>query len=198
MTDEARRPVVDDVGVLLPASWWTVPLGEAAARRGAVARLVDEQVGHADVHATLRADLRRRLGAVADDAAAAGGRLLAVSFMRAAGVPVPATVTLYRLDGLGLGHLAELEASLAESVGFDSVEAADGPNGRVLRRVGRRSAPDDLTDEPTEVLVVEYWLAVEGVDTLVQLTFSSPLVELRDALLELFDTVAASVGPAES
>ncbi|MBO9556334.1 hypothetical protein [Cellulomonas sp.] len=198
MTPDARRPRVDDVGVLLPASWWTVPLAEPDARRAAVARLVDEQVGRADVHASLRADLRGRLATVADDAAAAGGRIFAVSFMRAAGVPVPATLTLYRLDGLGHGDLAELETSLAEQPGFDAVEAADGPSARVVRRVSRRAAPDDLTDEPRQVLVVEYWLAVEGVETLVQLAFSSPLVELRDALLELFDTVAASVGPADS
>ena len=195
---ETRRPRVDDVGLLLPASWWTVPLADPDARRAAVARLVDEQVGRADVHASLRADLRGRLrrSRTTPPQRVGGCSRCRSSAPRAS--RSPATLTLYRLDGLGHRDLAELETSLAEQPGFDAVEAADGPHARVVRRVSRRAAPDELTDEPRQVLVVEYWLAVEGVDSLVQLTFSRPLVELRDALLELFDTIAASVGPAEA
>lgn len=91
--DDVRRPSADGWGVLLPASWWTIDLRDHDARRRSVATLVDHQVGRADEHASFRRDVRERLNRVAQDAASAGGRLMAMSLMRVGGVPIPATMT---------------------------------------------------------------------------------------------------------
>lgn len=45
------------------------------------------------------------------------------------------------------------------------------------------------------MLLADYWLDLDDGSGLVLLTFSSPLVEAREALLPLFDTVVASVTP---
>ena len=191
-----RRPTADGWGILLPSTWWTVDLREAEARRRSVAALVEQQTGRADVHASLRADLRRHLEGVAEQAAAAGGVLMAVSLMVAGGLPVPATMTVYRLpvaSDLAIEGMAQIEAVFREQGGHDALELAEGRMGPVLRRVSRRSGTEDLGASTVTMLLVDYWLEPGDGRGLVSFTFSSPLVEARDALLELFDAVVASV-----
>ncbi|HEY3438856.1 MAG TPA: hypothetical protein VGK35_14320 [Actinotalea sp.] len=200
-TSEARRPTVDSLGILLPASWWTIDLRDDAARTRSVAALVEQQIGRADVQATLRADIRRELGQAAEQAAAAGGRLMAVSLMQADGLPLSATLTAYRVPGADLTGtgLTELEGVLRDSAqGTDvAIDLAEGARGPVLRRVTRRSGAADLGAERLSMLVADYWLDPDDGHGLLLLTFSSPLVEARDAWLGLFDTIVASVAPAE-
>lgn len=198
--DAARRPRVDSFGILLPGSWWTIDLRAAGARRRSVAQVVDHQLGRTDDRAALRADARRHLNRVAADAARAGGRLLAVSLMVAGGLPLPATLTVYRLPGQDLTTrgMAELRASLHDDgPGECRLDLADGPVGPMLRRVGRRAAPDDLGASELPMLVADYWLDPDDGQGLLYLVFSSPVIEAQDALVHLFDVIAGSVGPAE-
>lgn len=193
-----RRPRVDAVGLLLPAAWWTIDLRGEDSRRRSVAQLVAEQVA-GDDRAALRADLRSQLETAAGDAARAGGRLMAVSLMRAGDVPVPATVTVYRVAGSLSGEQeGELEAQLRASASpDDSLEAAVGPAGPVLRRVSTRTGPARLGAEAVPLLVVDYWLEPGDARGLLYFAFSSPLVAAREPLMELFDAIVSSVGPAE-
>ncbi|MGY4644812.1 hypothetical protein [Cellulomonas sp. URHB0016] len=159
---DVRRPRVDGLGLLLPESWWTVDLTSEASRRRSVAKLVEHQVGRDDQRANLRADLRKELGRAVDESADRGGLMMAISLMRAGDVPVPATLTVYRVPGAGLlgVGLDELELILRAGSGtFDSLDLAEGPRGPVLRRVGRRDGPEDLGAEKVEMLVAEYWLS---------------------------------------
>jgi hypothetical protein len=199
--DDARAFRADGVGIVLPASWWTIDLRTEESRRRSVSRLVEQQLGRADHRASLRAELRRELGGAADQAAAAGGRLMAVSLMQAQGFPISATLTTYRMPGGDLtGHgVAELESVMRSSAEGDDValDLAEGTLGAVLRRVSRRSGPAALSAEDVPMLVVDYWLDPDDGHGLMLLTFSTPLVELREVFLDLFDTVVASVGPAE-
>ena len=200
-TPDARRPTIDSLGILLPASWWTIDLRDETARTRSVAALVERQIGRADIQATVRADIRRELGQAAEQAAAAGGRVMAVSLMRADRMPLAATLTAYRVPGTDLTGtgLTELEGALRDSAqGSEiTIDLADGPRGPVLRRVSQRPGPVDLGAERLSMLIVDYWLDPEDGLGLMLLTFSSPLVEVRDAWLELFDTIVASVAPAE-
>jgi len=195
--DDVRRPSNDGWGLLLPAAWWTIDLRDKEARRGSVAGLVDRQVGRADDRAGLRHDLRKRLDAVAEQAAAAGGRLMAVSLMRVGEIPVPATMTVYRLaddtDLVGQG-LHEIEAVIgAEPGSYDALEMAEGPGGPVLRRVTRRPGPEDLGAAAIEMLVADYWLDPDDGKGLLTFAFSTPLIHAREPFLELFDAIVASV-----
>lgn len=195
----ALRPLADGWGVLLPSSWWSVPLATPQGRRKGIAALVEEQVGRADQHAGLRADLRRHLEQAADDAAAAGGRILAVSLMRAGGVPVPATLTVYRVPGAGLLErgVAEMHDVLAADDGAaDALELAEGPSGAVLRRVTRRPGAASVGGQGVELLLADYWVDPGDGRGPLCLSFSTPLVGQAPAMLELFDVIVASVGPA--
>lgn len=132
-----RRPRVGSVGFLLPASWWTIDLATEESRRRSVSRLVDQQVGRADDRAGLRADARKQLGDAADQAAAAGGRVMAVSLMQAQGVPITATLTVYRVPGgevTGIG-LVELESIMrvADDGVLEWPGDAEGRRGRGVR-----------------------------------------------------------------
>lgn len=197
---QARHQSAAGVGLLLPASWWTIGLTDEHGRRASIAHLVDQQIGRGDERAALRADTRKHLQASADDAAAAGGRLMAISLMQAGGVPVPATMTLYRLPGADLTGqgVAQLEAVMRPGTeGSDSLDLADGPLGPVLRRVRRRPGPKDLGAERLTMLTVDYWLDPEDGQGLVYLVFSSPIGQVEEPLLALFDAIMGSIGPSE-
>lgn len=196
--EAALRPLADGWGVLLPSSWWSISLATESTRRKGVASLVEEQVGRADVKASLRADLRRHLDGVADSAAAAGGRILAVSLMRAEGIPVPATLTVFRVPGGGLLErgVAEMHDVLAaDSDASDALELAEGPSGAVLRRITRRPGSEALGGEGVELLLADYWVDPGDGRGLLCLSFSTPLVGQAHAMLGLFDVIVASVGP---
>lgn len=196
----ARRATAEGWAVLLPASWWTIDLRTEEARRGAVAALVERQVGRADDRASLRAEIRRHLVRAADDASRAGGRFMAVSLMRVGDRPVPATLTLYRLLGADLTAqgVVELEAVLRPgTTEEDRLDLAEGPVGPVLRRVTRRAGSAEVGGEDVPLLVADYWVDPGDERGLLHLSFSTPMVAVTDAMLTLFDTVVASVGPVE-
>ena len=206
MTDAAtvRRPTADGWGLLLPASWWTVDLRDEQARRRSVAALAERQIGRQDDRASLRADLRKHLDRAADDAAAAGGLFMAISLMRVGDVPRPASLTAFRLPGEGLTSsltgtgVRELEAVLRPDLPAGvALDIADAPAGPVLRRVAQRSGSADLGARDVSLLLADYWLDPGDGRGLLFLSFSTPLVQAREPLLQLFDMVISSVGPVD-
>ncbi|MGY4644615.1 hypothetical protein [Cellulomonas sp. URHB0016] len=194
----ARPQRVGGVRLVLPATWWVIDLRDASARRRSIAALVEEQLGRGDELAALREDLRRHLGVTAIDAGALGGQLMAISLTRAGPVPIPASVTVYRSPAGSARSetLKDVEAALrADARTDDTVDAAEGPTGPVLRRTRIGSGIEELGAQDVPMLLADYWLDPGDGAGLLSLTFSSPLVEARDALLPLFDTVVASVAP---
>jgi hypothetical protein len=197
VSDEVRGSTSGGLGLVLPASWWTIDLRDEQARRRSVTTVVDRQVGRSDKLAQLRADARTRLLDAASTAASAGGLLMAVSLMRAADVPISATLTLYRVPGaVGSGDaLAALESTLRAAEPTDGVtlDIADGAFGPVLRRASVRGGPSELGARDVEMLVVDYWTDPGDGDGLVLLTFSTPLLDLREGMLDLFDAIVATL-----
>lgn len=206
MTDglAVRRPTADGWGLLLPATWWTVDLRDEQARRRSVATLAEQQIGRQDDRAALRADLRKHLDRAADDAATAGGLFMAISLMRVGDVPLPASLTVFRLPGEGLTStltgtgVRELEAVLRSDLPAGvALDIADAPAGPVLRRVSQRSGSADLGAQDVPLLLADYWLDPGDARGLLYLSFSTPLVQAREPVLELFDMVVSSVGPVD-
>jgi len=194
-----RTAIPADVGVVVPGDWWLIPLVDAEARRRAVRGLVDRQFQGVDDQPHLKHDLRQRLSVSAEQAAGANGRLMAVSIGRVGGIPLSATLTTYWIPlgaPLGSSHLDDLTANLvdidagAHGVRYDKAEFEAGP---ALRRARRQTSGDPaLTEEPTELLLVDYWIQVPDRGGLAQLTFSTPLVMWEDPLLTLFDAISAT------
>lgn len=196
-TADGDEQTTRGVGLLLPSSWWTIRLADEVARRASIARLVEQQVGRSDQKATLRAELRRDLERTAEQAAASGGVLLAISTMTIDGLPVPASLTVYRVgrhapseaDAHELADLLASQTSEPEGSSAQAqVEVLPGVHGPVVRRLRLGGGDADLDAQDVAQLVVDYWLDA-GDGTLTNLTFSSPLVALAPVLLDLFDAV---------
>jgi len=189
-----RRP--QDIAVVLPEDWWIVPLRPAGARQRSIRQLVDKQFQGLDDQPILRSDMARKFEQAGRDAAAAKGRWMAVSLQRAAGIPIPAALVVSWLElgpGQGGGHLSALADELTGEPA--DLAMAQLPCGRVVRRL-RSSVPVDdpeLATEELDPVNVDYWLEFPSDDGMVQLSFSTPLAVLAEALVELFDAIIGTV-----
>jgi hypothetical protein len=205
VADVGAAPVVD-VRVVLPDHWWAIPLQPLEARTRSVERLVERQFAGVDDQPLLRADARRQLLAQAERAADSDGRLMALSLQRVGDVPVPASLVLHWIDVpagpdsspgcagsllLGLREAFEPAAQGPPQPGF-ALDLGKMAAGMVLRRV--HELPAEIAGaEPTPSLVADYWLERPDGVGLVQLAFATPMLPLRQPLLELFDAVAGAL-----
>lgn len=182
------------IGLVLPADWVVVPLADEAERGRVVARLVDERIGGEEAHEALRRELRITLNNAARRAAAWGGWLLALMLTRVEGLPTPATLTGYRTAGSFRDEagVAEVRAALehATSAVGGSVDVGAGAFGVVLRTVREHT---DTSGGALPRLACDYWTDPLDDHGLVHLSFSTPLVALRDEWCALFDTVVATL-----
>lgn len=194
-----RRGAVRGVGLVLPADWWLVPLGDPVARRRAVDRLVTSRT---DLPALLRRQLRTALTVQTARAASRGGWLVAFMLGSAGGVPLPLTLTASRAPGSWADEQGRartrtaLVAQVGPADGGGRLEAGSGPFGLVLRTV--RERPGALPGAPratVPLLLVEHWTDPGDGHGLVRLTASTPLLALRDACLDLCDAVASTLHP---
>lgn len=178
------------IGLVLPADWVVVPLADEAERGRVVARLVDEQIGGHEAYTALRRELRVGLNATARRAAASGGWLLALMLTCADGLPTPATLTAYRAPG-SFRDEAGVEAVRAalESAASCRVDVGAGSFGVLLRAVREHTGSTKV--DP--LLAWDYWADPLDGHGLVHLSFSTPLVALRDQWCALFDAVVATL-----
>lgn len=189
------RPPAGTVAVLLPDDWAVLDLEDDATRTEAVEDLVRTRLGAAPELGGLRAAMRRDLLRSTEQAARTGGVLMALA-VGAGGAPaVPASLTVYRVPGsLDAQGRVAMAGVLASDEPGHTLDLGDGPAGTVLRRVRPGRATAGLTGERAlPALVADYWVEPTPGARLMYLVFSSPLVELRDQLLTLFDTVVSSV-----
>ena len=202
---ESSMVTVIDVQVVLPDHWWAIPLQPPEARERSVRRLVERQFSGVDDQPLLRVDTRRQLLAQAGTAAASDARLMALSLQQVGGVPVPASLVVHWIDvaarsdskpgdgSLLLGLQEELRPApgVASPPGF-VLDLGQTPAGTVLRLVHEQPAELEGA-EPMPSLVADYWLERPDGGGLVQLAFGTPMVLLRQPLLELFDAIAGAL-----
>lgn len=198
MSEHVRARAASDgaVGLVVPASWWVVPLADEAERGRVVAALVEHHVGAGDAAAALRRRLRVDIGAAARRAAASGGWGMAFMLARVGDHPLSAVLTGYRARGSFRDEVGveQVRAALTDATAATggTLDAGAGPFGVVLRSVRQRTGTwHGVTDLP--VLVADYWTDPDDGHGLVHLSFTTPLVTLRDAWVGLFDAVAATL-----
>lgn len=179
-----------------------IPLRDPVERTQAVTDLIKHQFYGIEDRPLLKADARRTLLAQADQAAKAGARLLALSVAPYAGVPVPASLLVHWIDvpqdESGSGLLQELQDSMTPPAGTalpagESLDIGRMPPGPALRHVHNTAGKLEEGSDPAPSLGANYWIERPDGTGLVQLAFATPLVELRESMLGLFDAIVETL-----
>lgn len=175
-----------------PDTWRGLPLGDDAALQRAVASVIAERFRGVDDQPLLRRSAEADLLGRARDARDQGGVEMYLSTELAGGVPLALTLVVSRTTlPSGRSDLAAAAREL-DDLGAQ-VAQVELPAGPAVRR--RRVATPDLVaayaGASLDSVLVDYLLAAPD-GGLVLLSFASPLVEVADALAELFEAVAST------
>ncbi|WP_406443246.1 hypothetical protein OHB14_30185 [Streptomyces sp. NBC_01613] len=199
---DQHQPPPSDYQLMLPNGWFRIAL-EPEHREQSVDALVKRQFSGVDDAPQLRQTLRKELLKQATEAFDEGGIELYISLQQAGALTVPASLLITLLSpqnhGANLPSVSELAESLAaegrSGRTVSLVELAAGPAMKV-RVAPDGTAPRAKTGEDDYALpsvTVDYQLRVPRSDMHLLLTFSTPLVQIADAMVELFDAVAGSL-----
>ncbi|MFG3171538.1 hypothetical protein [Streptomyces sp. NPDC048200] len=192
-----------DYQLLLPEGWFRLSI-DPERRERSVDALLERQFDGIDNAPHIRREVR---GALLEQATAAfqdGGIELYISLQQAGPLTIPASllVTLVPMpSGVRMPTVQELARSLSDENPereVTVVELAAGTAVRVRRLMGGpdHPAPAGASGDAGQTLpsvTSDYQLPVPATEAHLLLTFSSPLVQIADAMLELFDAVAGSL-----
>lgn len=206
MTPTAERDTTPpaDYQLLLPEGWFRVHIAPER-REQSVDALVERQFKGIDDAPQIKAQVRQEMIGQATKAFEEGGIELYLSLQQAGPFTVPASL----LVALGLpprgGRLPSLN-NLADGLaaeGKDSrkvsvVELAAGPALRVREeydpaRDGAAVKAETGTDYALPSVTLDYQVQIPRAEAILLLTFSTPLVQIADAMVDLFDAVAGSL-----
>lgn len=197
-----------DYQLLLPEGWFRVHIAPER-REQSVDALVERQFKGIDnapqIKAQLRQDILRQAARAFDE----GGIELYLSLQQAGPFTVPASLLVALAlppQGGRLPALDDIAGRLAAE-GKDSrevsvVEIAAGPALRVREEYDpARDRPPTQTEKDAEKdadyalpsVTLDYQVQVPRAEAILLLTFSTPLVQIADAMVDLFDAVAGSL-----
>ena len=191
-----------DYRLLLPDGWFRVRI-DPKGRARSIDALVDRKFEGVDNAPHLKRQLRDELLAQATAAYQDGGIELYLSLQQAGPLTIPASllITLVR-PAPGTAPLDPTELARRLSADPDAeatvTELAAGTTLRVRRLTGQPDTPAPAgapgsADEALPSVTVDYQVPVPGTAARLLLTFSTPLVQIADAMVELFDAVAGSL-----
>jgi len=195
------------VELVLPGRWWHVPLETAGTVESSVKAMAREIVGAQDDRAGLRAQIRERVSRAAEKATRAGGTDFYFAIEVVPGVPVPATLTVAWVPSSSPALAAvdqeaaaqELMSTLGSQDAESVLEMWDDREHTVVRSVRRRvkvAEEEGLDDQPQ--LAATYWLLRATSSSNMVLDFRTPMAEVADAAVTLFDAIVGSVSWPEA
>ncbi|MGW1625951.1 hypothetical protein [Streptomyces sp. NPDC002172] len=177
-------------GLITPEDWYRIPLQPPDRREASVSALIRRQFAGVDDQPVLRRKAEEQLRGAAEAGAERGGVALYLSFLEAGGIPLSASLLVSLLDE----KFDSLDAVAALS-GSGEVEPvtlpAAGRAARLLRR--ERTKESRRLGSEFQDTIVEYFVPVLDCHNVLLLTFSTPLEPIADAMVELFDAVAATL-----
>ncbi|MFG2953583.1 hypothetical protein ACGF5O_07630 [Streptomyces sp. NPDC048291] len=177
-------------GLITPEDWYRIPLQPSDRREASISALIRRQFAGVDDQPVLRRKAEDQLRGAAEAGAERGGVALYLSFLEAGGIPLSASLLVSLLDQ----RFDSLDAVAALS-GSGEVEPvtlpAAGRAARLLRR--ERTKESRRLGSEFQDTIVEYFVPVLDRDHVLMLTFSTPLEPIADAMVELFDAVAATL-----
>lgn len=172
-------------------------------RERSVDALVNRQFEGMDNAPHIKRQLRQNLLAQASAAFRDGGIELYLSLQQAGPLTIPASLLVTFLPSPLGGSAPTVEDFAAQlaSGGQTEVSVVELPAGtavRARRATGQpgQTPPAGVPGKADEVLpsvTLDYQLPVPGTGAHLLLTFSTPLVQIADAMVELFDAVAGSL-----
>lgn len=179
----------------LPRQWAVIELDDDERRRQQVRRLVKQQTTVlGDRGSRLRRDMREWLERAGERASSAGGRLLAFLLQRTDDAALALSLVLYWHDlgpeTGGQPHLVRVADRIRPTLTErDTLVGSETPAGPFVRHAHVERGAADVGGEDLEMLVLDYWLAAPGGRGIVQLAFSTPHVDAREAITLLADNV---------
>ena len=179
----------------LPDHWAMIDLEDEAQRDQQIRAIVKQQgAALGDRGAALRRDLRDRLLAVAAQASAAGGQVMAYLVLPGTEAALALNLTLYWHDlgpeAGGVTHLQRINDRLRPRLSpGDELSTTETLSGPFLRHVRVAPGAAELGGQDVPLLLVDYWAPAPGAQAVARLAFSTPHVEIRDAILGLTDKV---------
>lgn len=203
-------PPPSDYQLLLPEGWFRVLL-EPQERVRSIDALVARQFAGIDDAPHVRRQLRQELLKRASEAFDDGGLELYLSLQHAGPLSIPASllVTLGRPpEGGALPSLEALASRMAaDAKAQEELSLVDIAAGQALRLRSRTdpagsrpgaSTGDGAGERGDETyalpsVTLDYQVRVPGADAYLLLAFSTPLVPIADAMVELFDAIAGSL-----
>jgi hypothetical protein len=179
----------------LPDHWAIIDLEDAETRERQIREIVKQQTRTLnDRSAPLRRDLRDELGDAAAKAAGAGGQVMAYLVLPGQQAALALNLTLYWHDlGPQAGdtpHLQRIHDRLAPGLGpDDALTRTETLSGPFLRHVRLTRGAEEVGGQEVPLLLIDYWAEAPGGQSVARLAFSTPHVEIRDAMLGLTDKV---------
>lgn len=180
-----------------PNGWWSVALEDAGRIDERVRDVVVRRLGRRDDRARARREAREQLARAAHGAAEQGALSIAVFSMDVAGIAITGTMAVFPYDAGPGSEPDELVARIAASVSGADVDRrtlADGWVLRAVRQTELERTDDDGNPELPE-LRADYWTERAGLGRILQVSFTTPFVPLRDGMVDLFDAVITSLHP---
>lgn len=194
----------DRFGVVLPGDWMVLPMDrDQSVRDRRIAGLVRKEFGTDDRYATNRRMKIIKLRKAVTEAVQNGGffgaiqgRLLGEAAL-AASFMASKHPTLKGPEGNPLTDAAAIGTSLAarrsqerEVSESSTVELMLGPAARLRMRA--KSGIEAEGNRPVPAEALHFYVPLPEADRTVVMVFSTPLLPLADAYIELFDLIAGS------
>lgn len=201
MSEKTAGPAAQ---IVLPGSWWKIPVADEEGTKRAIRGLADKVTNKVDEFARLRADLRRELTKLTDEAREGGARELFIALEIVPGFAIPMSLALFWPDLNVLGSLPSNSASVIDivKVALTSLpDAAEYTEQEVIplgdtstfRRCKTVEHPADGDTPAYSTFMVDYWVAVPQSQHVALLSFSTNFPEEREMILELFNVIVASL-----
>ncbi|MFF7606293.1 hypothetical protein [Streptomyces parvulus] len=202
MSPGSRMVPPADYRLLMPEGWFRLDI-DPERRERSVDALVNRRFEGTDNAPHIKRQLRQDLLAQAAAAFREGGVELYLSLQQAGPLTIPASLLITFLpasSSAGTPGLEDIATSLASDRQGEAevVQLAAGAAVRVRRTTGGpdQEPPAGLPGKAEESLpsvTLDYQVPVPATRAHLLMTFSTPLVQIADAMVELFDAVAGSL-----
>ncbi len=179
----------------LGSQWGVIELGDEDRCRHQIDLLVDRQTTTlGDNQVLVRRDLRTWLGEVVAQAAQGGGSqvgfLLARTKTAAAALSVVTYCHSLGVETSGQSHVERIAAHLVGKADpDDQLVRVDTPQGPIIRHARIRQGGRRVGGGQVPVLSIDYWVTGPDGDHVGHVSFSTPHVDARVAILDLADNV---------